>query len=89
MIRAAGSKLACLHVQDCDHIHDSHALPFTKDVDFGAVINALREVDYKGDMTLECSSHLYHYCIEDPGKIEEGLKMMYDAASRLREMFLA
>jgi signal transduction histidine kinase len=52
-------------------------------------IKALRDVDYKGDMTLECSSHLYYYCMEDPTKIKEGLKMMYDAASRLREMFLA
>ena len=89
MIRAAGSRLACLHVQDCDRIHDSHALPFTMDVDFDAVIKALRDVDYKGDMTLECSSHLYYYCMEDKSRIEEGLKMMYDAATRLRDMFTA
>ena len=89
MIRAAGSKLACLHVQDCDHMNDSHALPFTMNVDFDAVIKALREVDYKGDMTLESSAHLYYYCMDAPEKIEEGLKMMYDAASRLRDMFYA
>lgn len=89
MIRAVGPKLACLHVQDCDHKSDSHALPFTMDVDFDAVIKALREVDYKGDMTLECSSHLYYYCMEDKSRIEEGLKMMYDAATRLRDMFTA
>ena len=89
MIRAVGPKLACLHVQDCDHVHDSHALPFTKDVDFSAVIKALKDVNYEGDMTLECSSHLHYYCMEDPTKIEEGLKMMHDAAARLRDMFYA
>ena len=89
MIRAAGSKLACLHIQDCDHIHDSHQLPFTMDVDFNAIIKALREVDYKGDMTLEADSFLYYGYKDRPDEILDGLKIMRDAANRLREMFLA
>lgn len=89
MIRAAGKKLACLHIQDCDHIHDSHQLPFTMDVDFNAIIKALREVDYKGDMTLEADSFLYYGYKDRPDEILDGLKIMRDAANRLREMFLA
>jgi sugar phosphate isomerase/epimerase len=87
MIRAAGKKLACLHVQDCDHIHDSHALPFTMNIDFDAVIKALREVDYKGDMTLEADSFIYFGYKDRPDEILDGLRIMRDTANRLREMF--
>ena len=89
MIRAVGPRLACLHIQDCDHIHDSHALPFTMSVDFKGVIEALRDVNYDGDMTLECSSHLHYLCKDAPEKVEDGLKMMADAARRLVDMFKA
>ena len=88
LIRAAGERLACLHIQDCDHIHDSHELPFTMSVDFSEVVRALREVNYKGDLTLEASTHLYRYCKGAPEKIEEGLKQMYDSAKRLADMFV-
>ena len=87
MIRAAGSKLACLHIQDCDHIHDSHQLPFTMNVDFAAIIKALKEVDYKGDMTLEADTFLYYGYKDNPDKILDGLKIMRDAANKLRDMF--
>ena len=87
MIRAAGKKLACLHVQDCDHIHDSHALPFTMNIDFDAVIKALREVDYKGDMTLEADSFIYFGYKDRPDEMLDGLRIMRDTANKLREMF--
>ena len=87
MIRAAGKKLGCLHIQDCDHVHDSHQLPFTMNVDFEAIVKALREVDYKGDMTLEADSFLYYGYKDRPDEILDGLKIMRDAANRLRDMF--
>ena len=54
-----------------------------------AIIKALREVDYKGDMTLEADSFLYYGYKDRPDEILDGLKIMRDAANRLREMFLA
>ena len=87
MIKAVGPRVACLHVQDCDRIHDSHELPFTMNVDFSEVVKALRDVNYRGDMTLECGAHLHYYCKGDADKLEDGLKMMVSAARRLVDMF--
>lgn len=53
MIRALGDDLVCLHIHDNDRRHDSHALPFTRDMDFYAIISALKEIGYKGDITFE------------------------------------
>lgn len=59
------------------------------DVDFEAIIKALKEVDYKADMTLEAHSFLCYGYKNRPDEILDGSKIMRDAANRLREMFLA
>lgn len=61
MIHALGSRLSCLHVHDNDKIADSHALPYTMAIDFGAVTDALAAVGYTGDITLEADSASKHY----------------------------
>ena len=53
MIRTLGENVACMHLQDVDGLHDSHQVPFTQKVNFAGVIEALREVGYQGDVTLE------------------------------------
>lgn len=53
-IRALGNKrLACLHVHDVDGIHDSHTLPYLGIINWEAVMEALAEIDYQGDLTYE------------------------------------
>ena len=52
-IRTLGKRLYALHVHDNDLINDLHVLPFSSKIDFDAVVAALREVDYQGDMTFE------------------------------------
>jgi sugar phosphate isomerase/epimerase len=52
-IRTLGSRLGCLHVHDVDGINDSHTCPMTMKVDFPAVMDALWEIGYKGEFTLE------------------------------------
>ena len=88
-IRALGKRLGALHVHDNDLLNDSHRLPFTMNIDFGAVIDALREVNYGGDMTLECDAYLKYFCDGDNSKVFEGVKNMADAANKLVEMFKA
>ena len=53
MIRELKDKMIAIHLHDVDLVHDNHALPFTEKVDFAPIIQALRDIDYKGDVTLE------------------------------------
>ena len=53
MIRTIGKKLGALHIHDNDRHHDSHAIPYTHEIDFEAIIDALAEVNYSGDITFE------------------------------------
>ena len=45
--------MACMHLHDVDGLHDNHQVPFTQKVDFQTVIDALKTIDYQGDVTLE------------------------------------
>lgn len=53
MIHALGDKLQALHIHDNDCVHDSHAIPFSMNIDFAAVVKALKEIRYSGWFTLE------------------------------------
>lgn len=57
-IRALGPRLYALHVHDNDLVDDLHHLPFSSKIDFDAVADALREIGYAGDMTLECDGFI-------------------------------
>lgn len=45
--------LGALHVQDNDFRSDGHMLPFMGKTNWNAVMSALREKKYDGDLTLE------------------------------------
>ncbi len=84
MIRVLGDKLGALHIHDNDQWHDSHMVPFTGAIDFGSIVNALKECNYQGYLTLEADRHLSHCTDED---IFVGIKEMAESAKRLREMY--
>ncbi len=86
MIAALGARLQALHVHDIDLVHDNHQIPFSLNVDFQAVINALKKNDYQGDMTLEASYYLGAF---DQSNVMEGVCNLARAAQRLKSMFLA
>ena len=84
MIRGLGNRLKALHIHDNDKLHDSHQIPFSMNIDFTSVINALKEVNYGGYLTLEASSYLDNFSKE---KVPEGVKDLYNAVDKLRIMF--
>jgi sugar phosphate isomerase/epimerase len=84
MIRALGKRLGALHIHDNDRWKDLHQIPFAGSIDWNAVVKALRDVDYKGEFTLEADTYLNAFNAEN---IEEGVKNMADAARKLVEMF--
>jgi sugar phosphate isomerase/epimerase len=84
MIRAIGSRLGALHIHDNDRWKDLHQIPFAGSIDWNAVVKALKDVDYKGEFTLEADTYLHSF---NEDNIEIGIKNLADAARKLVEMF--
>lgn len=60
-IRILGDRLGCLHLHDVSGREDSHTCPLTMKVDFYDIMDALREIGYKGEFTLEALSFFYQF----------------------------
>lgn len=80
MIHALGSRLKALHVHDNDLLHDSHQLPYTMSIDFDAVLKALKEIGYDGDLTLEVDMYLKTSHFTD---VFAGIRKMADTARKM------
>ncbi len=83
MIRKLGNRLQALHIHDNDKWHDSHKLPFTMDIDFTGVAQALKEIDYQGDFTLEADRYLAGWAEED---VFRGVQEMAEATRKFADM---
>lgn len=84
MIKALGSRLQALHIHDNDQWHDSHQLPGTMQIDFTAIVHALKEIGYTGYFTLEAERFLNAYTAEN---VFEGMQKMADVARNLANIF--
>lgn len=84
MIRALGSRLQALHLHDNDRWHDSHQIPFSMQIDFQAVVRALKEIGYSGYFTLEADQFLHTYSADN---VLDGIRELAKAARRLADMF--
>ena len=62
VIRMLGhERLKTLHVHDVDYIHDCHTLPGIQKLDFTKIIEALKDIDYDGEFTLEADAFLIKF----------------------------
>ena len=52
-VRAIGGKLGVLHLHDNDGERDDHLPPYLGKLDFDALMHALKEVDYRGNVNFE------------------------------------
>ncbi len=84
MIKALGPRLQALHIHDNDKLHDSHQIPFSMQIDFDAVVKALKEIGYSGYLTLEADRYLSAY---DDSNVFDGIKKLQESAKRLADMF--
>ncbi len=82
MVRALGDKLQALHIHDNDRWHDSHQLPYTMDIDFTAIIRALKEINYDGYFTLESNAY-----IKSKEEMPDELKKMAETARKMADEF--
>lgn len=85
MILTLGDKLQALHLHDCDKHFDTHDLPFTKDVDFDAIVKALKRINYKGWFTLEANG--FTRALTEDNYVS-GLGQLYRSAVKIENMFL-
>ena len=83
MIRKLGSRLQALHIHDNDKWHDSHQMPFSMDIDFGPIAEALKEIDYRGYYTLEACNFLKEDTEEN---LLNGMIQLADSVRRFAEM---
>ncbi len=47
--------MQAMHLHDVDFWNDNHSLPFTQKIDFEPIIQTLKKIGYKGDITLEAA----------------------------------
>lgn len=87
MIKALGSRLQALHIHDNDRWHDNHQIPFSMNIDFDAIVKALKEIDYSGYFTLEADTFLKDYnsdnALEGLIKLKNSAKMLADKFEQL------
>lgn len=64
MIPALGSRLQAVHLHDNDCRHDEHELPFSRSMDWDAILPVWKDSGYTGDVTLEARSFTPKYPVE-------------------------
>ena len=84
MIHALGSKLQALHIHDNDRRHDSHQIPFSMNINFEAIVRALKEINYSGWFTLESCDYLGSF---HKDTVFTGVRDMANVARKIARMF--
>ena len=80
LIRALGKRLKALHIHDNDRWHDSHQIPFSMNIDFKKVTDALNEIGYDGYFTLEAERYLADFT---EGNVADGMSDLYSSVKKL------
>lgn len=84
MIRLLGKRLESLHIHDNDCKRDLHQIPFAGSINWNEVVKALKDIDYKGEFTLEADTYMKAFNADNAF---EGVKNLADSARKLVEMF--
>ena len=84
MIKILQHRLQALHIHDNDCWHDDHQIPFSMNIDFAAIVNALKEIRYQGYFTLEAAEYLKDY---PQDRVFDGVVKLKESARKLADMF--
>lgn len=84
IIKALGSSVQALHIHDNNCLDDNHQIPFSMDIDFKAVVKALKEIEYKGYFTLEANGFI-NACTKE--NVFEGVVKLKESVRKLADMF--
>ena len=86
LLLTLGSYVGALHVHDNDKYLDRHMIPFSGKINFDEIIDALKEINYQGDITLEVLNFLNYFPLDEES-YQIGTNMMYNAAKRIYDKF--
>lgn len=82
-VRVLGSRVEALHVHDNNGFRDLHTCPLTGMIKHYEVADALREIGYKGDYTLEAANFLSPF---RPEFYQEALNFMAKVSRHLADI---
>lgn len=85
MLKTLGERVEALHIHDNDLKNDCHYLPYTLWMDFDKIISALKEIGYKGDVTLESPGFMPRLPLE---LYPQGARFMAQVADHIRKKLL-
>lgn len=85
MIKALGHRIQALHIHDNDRWNDNHQIPFSMDVDFEAIVRALKDIDYSGYFTLEAGTFIVESYTKD--NLLEGMIELRKSVRKMADMF--
>lgn len=89
MIREMGPRIFCMHVHDVNGLQDQHTLPFHSSIDYEAFTQALADIGYQGDITLESDCFYGNLPVDYPETYETACAHMASVARALRDMINA
>lgn len=84
MIKALGKRLCALHIHDNDKHRDSHQIPFSMDIDFVPIVDALKGINYNGYFTLEAVDYFGGFTMDNVHVATDNLAK---AVKKLADMF--
>ena len=84
MIRKLGCYVQALHIHDNDKIRDCHQIPFSNKVDFSAIVEALKEINYQGDITLEVDTFACFFP-KDEQHYQIAANILFEVADKIRK----
>ena len=85
MIETLGEYLTAMHLHDNNRWGDNHSIPFTYNIDFEPIVQALKKINYQGDITMESSRFASHAPVE---LIPACARYMASVAEYFRERIL-
>ena len=84
IIEKLGNYVGALHIHDNDKIHDNHQIPYSNKIDFNAVIEALRDIHYQGDITLEVENFA-RFFPKDEEHYQIAANILFEVANKIRQ----
>ncbi|MHC1695898.1 MAG: sugar phosphate isomerase/epimerase family protein [Eubacteriales bacterium] len=78
-----GMRLTALHVHDNDNFQDSHTIPYLGKIDWKGVAQALSDIGYTGELTLEADNFMASFPDE---MLPTAAKFMHDTGRQLIHM---
>ena len=64
MIETLSERLEAIHLHDNNLVRDNHAIPFTYNINYAAIIDVMKKVNYQGDITLEADTFALNAPVE-------------------------